>query len=538
MSQQTIIRGFVAALALAALSYTALAPAANDAVDPSGGGAYSNYAFRTEVVQVARDCAAGRRGDDVEEGEPSLGQTGPWEASVAVYADGVRTHEGSAAAMGLDAALCDAVTQAIGATPKSPLSEQARLLITLRPDGGDLHSIIEFEGRGLELVGDLVPLRTLTRRDVRRAVEANKDYLLRIMHPELHGFSKKYDVARGGFDDRLRTIYSSSSLYSLLRVNTLEVDPRVEANIEPIADFILSMQKQDEPYRGAFHYSYDLTTGEKERRFPVGTTAKVIMTLAALYERDQDPRYLQAAIAAGDWLLSLQTPDGGFPVDVAWRRGAWNTNEAFSLFYNCQVLTGLSRLYAISEAPRHLDGARRLAGKLLGMVEAQGPLLRDQYRRKVESISTSWLAMALLDYSRIDSASGSLEVAFKNLDALLPLQMTDPRDIANYGRFSDTRATSGNGWINEVVSELLVACEATGRPDCERLEQALILTTRWLIQNTYSPQNTYHIEDPEKVVGGLIRNAREESVRTDAVCHGVNSLVGLLQSTEREALLH
>jgi hypothetical protein len=124
-------------------------------------------------------------------------------------------------------------------------------------------------------------------------------------------------------------------------------------------------------------------------------------------------------------------------------------NSSFQ--YNCQVLTGLSRLYAVSRAPHHLDGARRLAGKLLGMVEEQGYLLRDQYRRKVESISTSWLAMALLDYSRIDPDSASLEVAFKSLDALLPLQMADPSDIADYGRFADTRATSGNGWVNALT---------------------------------------------------------------------------------------
>lgn len=59
--------------------------------------------------------------------------------------------------------------------------------------------------------------------------------------------------------------------------------------------------------------------------------------------------------------------------------------------------------------------------------------------------------MALLDYSRIDPDSASLEVAFKSLDALLPLQMTDPSDIADYGRFSDTRATSGNGWVNALT---------------------------------------------------------------------------------------
>ncbi|AGA90668.1 hypothetical protein Thimo_1902 [Thioflavicoccus mobilis 8321] len=540
MTQKTSIRGFISMLALLALSYTALTAASTESVDPFNGDADSVKALRTDVVQLARACTASDRGEALEKGGPSLDRAGHWDASVAVYANGARTHEGAATGMALDEALCDAAINAVGgaSTSSATRSEQDRLLIRLRLDGGAPHSIIEFQGQGLELVGDLVPVRSLDRSDVWHTVEANKAYLLRVMHPEMHGFSKKYDIIRGGFDDRLRTIYTSSSLYSLLRVNALQTDPQVEANIEPIADFILSMQKQDAPYRGAFHYSYDLRTGEKERRFPVGTNAKILMTLAALYEKSRDSRYLEAAVAAGDWLLSLQKPDGSFPVDVAWRNGGWDTNEAFSLFYNCQVLTGLSRLYGISGAQRHLDGASKLATKLLGMVEEDGYLLRDEYRPKVESISTSWLAMSLLDYSRIDPDSNSLDIAFKCLEALLTLQMTDPDDILTYGRFSDTRATSGNGWINEVVSEMLATCQATGRTGCERLERALILTSRWLIQNTYSPQNTYHIEDPEAVIGGLIRNGREEAVRTDAVCHGVNSMVGLLRLTDREVLLH
>ena len=52
--------------------------------------------------------------------------------------------------------------------------------------------------------------------------------------------------------------------------------------------------------------------------------------------------------------------------------------------------------------------------------------------------------------------------------------------------------------------------------------------TRWLIQNIYSPENSYHIPNPLRAQGGSIRDSKEETVRTDAVCHGGNSLVGVL----------
>lgn len=524
-------------LALAALLNLTLASAAPAPIDTFRVDAQTAQSARNAVVRLARRCASAHGVSS--SGGPAIGDAGGWEVRVAVYSEGVLTHEGFAGDAELDRAICDAAAKAVGGTDAAPASlpGQARLLVSLRRGDGEPVSMIEFHGLGLELASDLIPLRTLMRADVGRAVEANKAYLKRVMHPELHGFSKKYDVERGGFDDRLRTIYTSSALYSLLRVNALAPDPWVEQRAPLIADFILSMQKQDAPYQGAFHYAYDLNSGQLERRFPVGTTAKIIMTLIALHDKQPDPRYLAAASAAGDWLLSMQTPDGGFPVDVAWRDGGWDTNQAFSLFYNCQVLTGLSRLYGAGGAERHLEGARRLAQKLLGMVEEGGYLLRDEYRPKVESISTSWLAMALLDYSRIDPNGNSREVAFRCLDALLTLQLTDPDDILTYGRFADTRATSGNGWINEVISELLGTCRADGRAGCERLERALVLTSRWLIQNTYSLQNTYHIKDAERVIGGMIRNEREEAVRTDAVCHGVNSMVGLLQLIQGEQLL-
>ncbi len=488
----------------------------------------------TRLIEHARDCA--RAAATETAAAPELAVAGDWQVSVDLYRDGASIAAGEAEGAMLDEVVCAAVAEALPDRSPAASAADARFLIRVRRDDADLIAVIEHNGEGHELVGDLVAVERITRDDVRQAIEASKQYLLRIKHPELHGFSKKFDLARGGFDDRLRTIYTSSSLYTLLRLNGFEPDPEVQRQIEPIAGFILAMQRPEAPYAGAFHYAYDLTTGEKERRFPVGTNAKIIMTLVALYDVTKDASYLHAAEAAGDWLLSVQEGNGAFPVDIAWRDDAWQPNPAFSLFYNCQVLTGLSRLYGASGEQRYLDGAAKLASLLLRMVDEGGHLLRDEYRPKVASISTSWLAMALLDFYRIQPDAHIADTVFACMDQVLTLQLTDADDLSAYGRFADTSATSGNGWINEVTSEVYAACLELRPGNCDQYRRSLIMTTRWLIQNSYSAANTYQIPDPERVIGGLIRNAREQAVRTDAVCHGVNSMVGLLSLTDDDLL--
>ncbi|PPA80556.1 hypothetical protein C4A76_26530, partial [Brevibacillus laterosporus] len=47
----------------------------------------------------------------------------------------------------------------------------------------------------------------------------------------------------------------------------------------------------------------------------------------------------------------------------------------------------------------------------------------------------------------------------------------------------------------------------------------------------YTPQNSYNVKNPERAIGGFITNFTTRTVRTDAVCHGVNSLIMLLSTS-------
>jgi len=107
-------------------------------------------------------------------------------------------------------------------------------------------------------------------------------------------------------------------------------------------------------------------------------------------------------------------------------------------------------------------------------------------------------------------------------------------NILEDGRYFDTCATSGNGWMNEVLVPVYQRCIATRQPRCEQFRANLDRTARWLIQNTYSPENSVQIPNPDRAHGGAIGKEKVEQVRTDALCHAANSLIGMLRLPTRK----
>jgi len=100
--------------------------------------------------------------------------------------------------------------------------------------------------------------------------------------------------------------------------------------------------------------------------------------------------------------------------------------------------------------------------------------------------------------------------------------------LFSHGRYLDAMTTSGNGWINEVMGDWYNFCSQQQLTNCQPYREAMWRTSRWLIQNAYSPQNSYDIANPRRAHGGMITNFNTWTVRTDAVCHALNGLISLL----------
>ena len=525
--------------------------------------------FRNLCVQFVRTVAENHLGGQPTQYPAELGIKGNWELDITIYHQGeVKGAGGSKAKdeilpLTLEEATVNALEEAHQKLSQEDL-EEARFLITFsypphfftqvdnlfqlipRFEYYYSHSFclddrsfsfIEYEGEGKELVEGLVIIRSLDKQLMLEKIEQGKEFLFRAMDEDEHGFYKRYDTENNYFGSRLHTVYTASIVFTLLKIYDFDHDERILAGIPGWADFLLSMQSNDEETYGAFHYSYYPASGTKEESFPVGTTALSIFTLLDLYQRTDDSRYLESAKLGGDWLTTMQRPDG---VMYAYKNeasgGEWAYGENESLLYNGQVLSALSRLYITSGETRYYDVAERIAQHFSARVEKEGCFLGDDYRW-ANPISSAWVAMSLLDFYRINQEDYYKDIILKCSAELLERQ---PKNISNplySGSWYRAYSTSGNGWLAEVMMTMYRFCQEQNTDGCDKYEEAIIRAIRWIIQNTYSEENTFFLREPEKAIGGIFWNYEDRYVRTDSLCHALNAYAGMMGDWEDGTLL-
>ncbi len=525
--------------------------------------------FRNSCVQFVRTVAENHLDGQPTQYPTELEINGNWELDITIYhrgevkAAGGSKGENEMLSLTLERATVNALEEAHQKLRKEDL-EEVRFLVTFSypPQFFDQidnlfqliprfeyyyshsfclddrsFSFIEYEGEGKELIEGLVVIRSLDKQLMLEKIEQGKEFLFRAMDEDEHGFYKRYDTEDDYFGSRLHTVYSASIVYTLLRIYDFDQDERILEGIPGWGNFLLSMQSKDEETYGAFHYSYYPSSGTKEKSFPVGTTALSIFTLLDLYERTNDSRYLESAKLGGDWLTTMQRPDG---VMYAYKNdasgGEWVYGENESLLYNGQVLSALSRLYITTGETRYYDVAERIAQHFSARVEKEGCFLGDDYRW-ANPISSAWVAMSLLDFYPINQEDYHKDIILKCSAELVKRQ---PKDIGNplyHGSWYRAYSTSGNGWLAEVMMEMYRFCQDQNMDGCDQYKQAIARVIRWVIQNTYSEEDTFFLKEPEKAIGGIFWNYEDSYVRTDSMCHALNAYVGMMDDWEDGTLL-
>lgn len=459
-----------------------------------------------------------------------------WAMTVSIYSKGDLIGRGATNADFLSEGLIKTTTEAISQAKDSGLwnsktLETARFKVTFYyPPDSRQYSFVDDGDKTAEVIGNIVPVRVLDTDILKERILSEKAYLLRAMDPELHAFFKRYDATTDQRETKLRTIYTASSLFTLLKINSLFPDPVIEKQIEPIADFLLMMQEKTGKNAGAFHYSYNKETKEKDNRFVVGTASKTIFTLLLLSDRTGDSKYMNAAKAAGDWLATKVDEEGHVNPVLRYKKDTktWDQNTKQSFLYSGQVLSALSRLYHATNDKLYYDKATLIANRFIQYVHEHGAFVGDDFRTP-NSVSTSWMVMSLTDYAKINPSPEYRKIITLSAAELLARQSGDSDDLFNNGRVMDLISASGNGWVNEVMTVLYPFCKAADMPRCEHYRHFIANSSRWLAQNVYTPANSYAIKNPRAAEGGAIPNFLGSIVRTDAVCHGGNSLVGLLE---------
>ena len=152
-------------------------------------------------------------------------------------------------------------------------------------------------------------------------------------------------------------------------------------------EWILTAQATGE---GGYAHSYSLLRGW-ERSYPE-TTGYIIPTMLRLGDYLQEERYTISSVRAGEWLLSVQRPDGAFP-DLKGQPQVFDTG---------QIIEGLLEIFRKTGNEGFLSSASRAGDFLIRHQDDDGKWTTHSYQRQPHTYYTRVAANLL----RLHAATG------------------------------------------------------------------------------------------------------------------------------------
>ena len=145
------------------------------------------------------------------------------------------------------------------------------------------------------------------------------------------------------------------------------------------------------------------------------TTGYIIPTMFDYSDSSKEARYRDRAISLADWELSVQLPNGAFP-------GGYTTSASGPIVFNTgQALQGLVRAYSETKNERYRSAARGAGDWLVSIQEPDGAWRQCTYRNTHHTYHTR-VAWPLLQLHQITQEERFADAARKNLQWALKNQ--------------------------------------------------------------------------------------------------------------------
>jgi hypothetical protein len=206
--------------------------------------------------------------------------------------------------------------------------------------------------------------------------------------------------------DKLRITFAQPHLYSYATISRPSAD-----TLNSLLRWILNAQRAD----GGIAAYYSLLTGYSDSYPEV--TGYIVPTLYDFARAAQNDSAALAAERATQWLLSLQMPSGAFPAGL--HRGLNQDKEQPSVFNTGQILQGLVRAHVETNRAEILQAALAAGDWLVNAQQADGSWSGPAAYQNVAHTYYSMVAWALAELSKRTADRQPGQAAERNLNWVL-----------------------------------------------------------------------------------------------------------------------
>ncbi len=318
----------------------------------------------------------------------------------------------------------------------------------------------------------------------------------------------------------------AGTTYSLFQLHRYVQEPRMLWAAERATDWLRRrVRSVDGDASRAF-----LLDGDKAKLGAVG------LTLIALVEREQDvgdgrDRQLMTRLAS--FIISQQRGDGYFHSYFAWKPGI-ALPKRDSIYYPGEALLGLVRLHGIDPQPRYLQAAQRAADFLVKRrwrwagVEVYVPpdAWLAQALSELDAVAPAdWLR----DYAY--EIFGITEMSMLRADEGAPPDLAGgPANGLGFPRVTPA------GSRTEGTGEIWRMAKRRGESErAARVRDIAVQSTRFQLNQQYRPENSYFLPNPGQARGGFRGSPVHGEVRIDYVQHNVSGLLIVLEMLQEGA---
>ena len=360
--------------------------------------------------------------------------------------------------------------------------------------------------RGNQRSPELAPAALLA------AARAGGDYLLR--HQASNGdFDYIYLPRRDEIGDGYNLLRHAGTCYALLELYGATADERYLEAARAGIEALLQRSRGPRPDDTDADFEAIVSPGEEAK---LGGAALAILAIN-LHERSTgDARWRPRAVALARFIMDQQGTNGRF--ESKYFYGAPDPEPFESIYYPGEAILALARLHRLDGDATWLEVARRGADYLIDV--------RDQGLETEKLPHDHWLLMGLEELHALTEDPRYLAHAERIAEAILGAQRTVSERLDWIGTFYDPPRATPTATRAEALVAMHRLAEANGL-DATPYLMALMKMAAFQRRCQLRPENALYLSRPDLAIGGFRRSLENWEIRIDYVQHNVSALLGL-----------